>query len=312
MVLNDKQRTKLMRDYINNRENAIKLNENTINNKDNESEYLKMVHLEQESNKNRQTYANTLSNLRKTLLYECLYSLFDKSLGCQLENAVNDNIKKNLVENYIQEQGAEKIINSFRGKNYLLSEFYRIINKYSDIMLESKRKKCKSKNEQDSIEVDDSSKDDFFEDINTTDSADEVASLIRNRVSTSVNEFINNNAKDQIELKDIINKAQTDIQNNPNADDSIKESYEYRAKRKIANLNKRNKGIFESMISNIANSSFKDDNLKKVYTENGKIKIDFIVENAEIMYTFLEMLNTTEIQRIDESYIETVLKELKK
>lgn len=414
-------------------------------------------------------YQDKLDRLRKTLLFECLYNLFDRSIVYKYNNQVNENIKKNLIENFITEQGGtEDTIKSFKkSKNFLLCEYYRIINTYSDLMLESgkdkkrrfgyskqnaekinkaykysdrfkfgfliknfkeifkninenprktgnfeiirprlqtiidnctkpgdiefllrdleaavptmddiieknenknpqvvagakkhkqwlqtvykkklndklkelkkkenvkesyyeddnleiytesKRKKACKEEDDTSIEIDMDSKDDFFDEIEKSDDIDYVSNIIQNRVSRSIDEFIRDNTMDKFKIQDIIQTTQDNI-NNYNTDDSneedIKESFEALAKQKLNDITEGNrpKTIFECMVYNIANSSYKDEKLKKIYTENDSLNVDSIVENTKIIYTFLEMLNTTNMVKINESYIQKVLNDLNK
>jgi hypothetical protein len=61
----------------------------------------------------------------------------------------------------------------------------------------------------------------------------------------------------------------------------------------------------------MAESVMKNENLKKQFTEDGKVNINKVVENCEIMYTLLEMVNTTEMIRVNESYIKELINSFK-
>ena len=69
--------------------------------------------------------------------------------------------------------------------------------------------------------------------------------------------------------------------------------------------------VLESMITRLSKAALTDSRLKEMYVqENGKLDIDSIVEDCTVMYAFLEMLQTSKIQNIDEAYIKNVLDDI--
>ena len=56
----------------------------------------------------------------------------------------------------------------------------------------------------------------------------------------------------------------------------------------------------------------KTSNPKKVYVNESKINMDKVVEDATLVYTMLEMLNTTEMVNVNEEFIEKYLDNLRK
>lgn len=267
--------------------------------------------IQEQAIKNKNDRFKLYTNIKKTLVYECLNMLLNKSLNSTLESSHYDSIKRNLIVNFIEENGVDNILNSFKGKTYMLSEFYRNINKYVTILTEAK-KQC-TKEEDNVIDVDPDVKNDFFVDMDNDDTED-VANTIKTRVTTAVNEFIDQNTKDQIEIKEIIQQTQDKVSQLPaNTSDTVRESYENISKQKINKIrSSRVKNVLECMITNIATNVIKNETLKESYMINDKLDMDKIVEGATIMYTFLEMLNTAQIKNIDESYIEGILNNLNK
>lgn len=245
-----------------------------------------------------------LYNIKKSFLSECLYNLFDKSLGFQLESQEKDVMKRTLVNNLIEEQGLERLLSDFKTKSYLLSEYTRIVESSTSLVLE----KCK-KNEFSDLDIDAELRSDFYDQLDTEDT-DEVANFIKQRVSGAVDEFLQANMSDKVEIKEIIRKTEEKV--NSTRNDAIKESYELAGKAAIAKVRNRNhKGVLESMIFNVAKATLKDNDMKAMYMTEGSLDMDSIVENCKIMYTFLEMLNTAKIINVNESYVNKVLNGLK-
>ena len=55
----------------------------------------------------------------------------------------------------------------------------------------------------------------------------------------------------------------------------------------------------------------KETTHKEFFAEGGHLDMGKIVDRTKLMYTFLEMLNTTKIEKIDENYIANVVSSFK-
>lgn len=250
-------------------------------------------------------YNTFIKDTKKSLLSECMYTLMNKACGYQQNPVQADIIKRNLVDNYIEEQGVDRIISSFKSKTFMLSEFARIIESVTKAVLEKA-----DKNNTDTFTIEQEEKDKFFDELNFDD-VDEVSIAIRKRVSDAVDEFMYSNIKQKEELKQILTASKEKMDASRN--EEVRESYNLLAKKAITNLKaKRKVNIFESMVISLAEASLKNDNLKELYAKDNKLDMDSIVENVTIMYTFLETLNSAQIHNVNEAYISNVLKELKK
>lgn len=250
-------------------------------------------------------YNKFISETKKSLLTECIYTLMDKACGYQSNPIQSDIIKRNIVDNYINEQGINTLLSSFKTKTFMLSEFARIVNKYTDIIVEKA-----DKNDPDTFIIDQEDRDNFFDELKFDD-VDEVAAAIKTRVSNSIDEFVNSNIKQKEELKEILKNSKEKIDNANN--NEVRESYDLLAKKAMTNIReKKVTNVFESMVLSLAQASLKNEELKKIYTENNKLDMDSIVENVTIMYSFLETLNSAQIHKVNESYIQEVLESLKK
>lgn len=250
-------------------------------------------------------YNTFIKDTKKSLLSECMYTLMNRACGYQQNPVQADIIKRNLVDNYIEEQGVDRILSSFKGKTFMLSEFARIIESTTKAVVEKA-----DKNNTDTFVIDQEEKDKFFDELNFDD-VDEVSTAIKKRVSDAVDEFMYSNIKQKEELKEILTASKEKMEASRN--EEVRESYNLLAKKAITNLKaKRKVNIFESMVVSLAEASLKNDNLKELYAKDNKLDMDSIVENVTIMYTFLETLNSAQIHNVNEAYISDVLKELKK
>ncbi len=186
--------------YIKARKESTELYElkkSLLSDKSNNTEYDEYCKIKEEGYKKTKKEFTELYNLKKSLLSECIYTIFDKALGFQLESQEKDNMKRALVNNFIEEQGLDRLLGDFRTKSYLLSEFSRIVNE----TVKSVYKKCKEEECSD-INIDDELRSDFYEQIDMDD-ANEIAAIIKKRTSMAVEEFIQANMNDRLEIKNI-------------------------------------------------------------------------------------------------------------
>jgi len=251
--------------------------------------------------KNKKTkFFDFSSSVKKSLLAESIYKLFDMGLGIHEQSAMSNTIKINLVNSFITENGVDRLLSEFKYKSLLLSEMSRIVTKYHKMIVEA----VDASNE-DTFKIDPLIKDDFFEELDM-DNYKDVSIAIRTRVTDAVDEFIQSNIEDKQELKDAIQDAQNKILTAKT--DEIKESFSQISKRKISKIrNGRKVNIFEAMVQALSKGVIQREDLRESYTNNEKLDMDKIVESCKIMYTFLETVQTAKMVNIDEEYIENIL-----
>ena len=257
----------------------------------------------------RMQYANKAANFRKfssdvkkSFLAECIYRLFDGSLVVE-ESMNNERVKRVMIDRFLEENGVGNLLLQFKHKTLLLSEYSRLVEKYTNLVLESV-----DKDNEESYTIDTTLKDNFFEELDLTDT-DDVIDSIKVRVSDAVADFINSNIIAKSNIEETIRAAQSNIDTAKT--EELKESYELAAKRKITNqrINKPT-NVFEKFVTEMTKSVMKNDNLKEMYMENNKINMEKIVESCKIMYTFLETVNTAQILNVNEDYIRETLASL--
>ena len=70
---------------------------------------------------------------------------------------------------------------------------------------------------------------------------------------------------------------------------------------------KRSRSVLEQMVRNTSKQVLKDENLAKVYTENGKVDFDKLIEANTAIYTFMETLNTIQLEDFDEESVKKII-----
>jgi hypothetical protein len=235
--------------------------------------------------------ADFLQNVKEAFVTEAVLKIYKESSVTPLTNR-DKVIAKNLVSRFVKEQGAGDLINSWATKNVLLSEVSRITQKYYNKVLETFM---------DDYALDTTIKDDFFEELEDLDVTD-AAKLIRERVADSIQQFTDTNFAAKLDYEDIIKQAQERIA--AANDEGIAEQYSIQAKRKINEMKlNMKKNVFNIMVESLARKAVTDESYKKIYMNESKLDIDKVVEDTTLIYTMLEMVNTTKMIKVDEKVI---------
>lgn len=252
-------------------------------------------------------YSKFKQEVTDTLVAETVYCLAASCTDSMiLENGYNKSLLRVLATNFVNENGSQNLLRKWKSTSYIMSELAYIIQNNIDSICE----KADPKN-QATLKIKDDQKKKFFKDIDKVN-ADSAISAIRTKVKSATAEFIdsNNAAKDQI--KSILDSTKKKIEKN-DKDENLKEAYAAQAKRKITDIRAgKTKGVFEAMVYSVSESAFKNEDAKKIFIEDANLNMDAVVEHCEVMYTFLETLNTLKLIKIDESYIEKLISDLKK
>lgn len=254
---------------------------------------------------NRVTF---LENVKSGFLSEAMSKLYKESFGVMTKR---DRITaKNLINTFINEQGAGELLNRFKYQNTLVAEMARIVQEHYDMVVESitcDDEECNIPGRAKELHLDKTIVDDFYKDLVDLDTT-EASKLIKDKVTDAMTEFIDQNTQNKLDFEEIINTAKekiTDLK-----EESAVESTMNEAKRQINEMKRtRHKNIFHYMVEAISKEAFKDINgIGKQYIHESKVDMDGVVNSAKLIYTMLEMLNTTEM--VNKDYIQTYIENL--
>lgn len=249
---------------------------------------------------------SALQSIKEALVSECLYKLYKESCGFPLTKT-DKVVAKNLVNKFVKENGAWDLLNSFATKNIILSEFYRICNKYYNRILENDQECCDIAATKPIIEPD--TIDDFYRELEEVDVAD-ASKMIKDRVADAITDFVDSNAASKIEYEEVIKQAQ-DKASAIDGDEAVKEEFIDVARRTIMESRiHKERNVFGYMVEALTTSVFKDETLREKYIHEASVDMDGIVNSAQLIYTMLEMVNTTEMIRVNEQFISEYLNSL--
>ena len=155
-----------------------------------------------------------------------------------------------------------------------------------------------------------------FHDRLDTMNIDTLTSEIVKRVAKAEEEFVKANVKDRETLENLSSSTEERLSAIKNKDsdkeDEIKKEAVAMYKQKVDAVSNRKKGILESIVVRMGKSIVTEESLlPKFRLENGKLNTQKIIDTSEVMYTFLEMVNTMQAKDMTCSYIESVLSSIK-
>lgn len=250
--------------------------------------------------------ARFLEGVKNGLLNLAIMHLYQESFSHPM-NERDKIVAKNLVSRFINEQGIGNLLTRFKYTNTILAEMGRIVTEtYNKVIDDIDSKKDPNNAKPIELNLDKTIVDDFYKDIIDLDTT-EASSLIKDKVADAMSDFIDQNVQNRIEFQDVINQAKEKIQDT--ADEVTAEAYMNEAKRQVNELRRtRPKNIFHYMVEAITKQAYKDENLNKRYIHESVMDMDGVVNSAELIYTFLEMVNTTEM--VSQDYIKDYIKSL--
>lgn len=287
---------------LNNSSN-VHINE-TVNSLETEEAHNKIVN---NILKDRMTYNsrfNFLDNVKKSFLSECMFKIYKESSISPLSE--NDTIvARNLINNFIIENNVNDILRDFKTKNLLLSEINRITTKYYNKVLEDcNNGECRE------FKLTPSIRDDFYKELEDLDTG-EASTLIKHRVADAMDEFIDDNMSNKMDYEEIIKSAQDRMA--VMKDQDIANECANTAFVEVAKMKQnRKKNIFHYMVESLAESAFTNDDLKNIYFNESSLNMDKVVNSCQLIYTMLEMVNTTNMLKpISAEYLNDYINSLK-
>ena len=254
-------------------------------------------------------YNNWLKGIKESLVFDTIMSIYSEAFSPIKTGAADekyDGLRHSLVEQFVKSHSdnIDGFINKMKHRSEMLSEIAVLIEETVSAI-----KKDVNPDDESSYILDTSIKDDFFDKLNMI-KPENVIYTIRHRVSDAVEDFINQNTIDKIEIAEIMKQAKERI--DVASSDTMKEACEIQAKRKISEIHDRQKDLLSSMVYNLSEAAYKNENLSKFKNTNGTIDMDTVVETCEVMYTFLETVSTTRLAEFNEEDIKQILDNLKK
>ena len=262
---------------------------------------------------NARKYPEFVRGVKNGLVEGALWKIYGGVLeGCKISD-FGVNVGKMSLSNYIKENGADRLINSFRGKTYLLSEIARCYDEAVKNILEDT-----DEDNDESFSVDPEKEQKFYDDLSNSGDINDITNTIRMRVVGAEEKMETDNIKDKLDMDDITQsaadrisaiKASNDAGDLP--DEAAEESKQEAAAVAKMKMNQiasdRPRGVLEQLTRSLSERVIADTDLAKVYTENGQVDYDKVVNASEAIYALMETLYSLGIEYFDEDDIKDLV-----
>lgn len=255
-------------------------------------------------------YNKFCESVQNFLVSESIYSILQPCL--EGKSDADKEYGRVLCEQFVQEEDSYSLLRRFNRESLMLHEMYlAIMESYDNIM-------CKIDKEDNlTFTIKPSDKKDFYDKLSDV-STSEVCKKITERSCKAAEEFIQANINDKLDMEEIAAQTKENIDKiKADTDEKKKELQEEcvrMGRQRMAQVLGRPKSFYEYLVHSLANGVLSTENsdVKSAFVnESGKINMDMVREKADVMYRFLETINTAKIKSIDESYIFNILKSMK-
>ena len=254
------------------------------------------------------------SNLKDAILEELVTAvLYDGILAPVLEmsfaNSHQHQLGYNIANNFVKEHGANKLLKEWKNSNYYMQSMQEDVSNWYNYLVESAEEKIKEGlSLKDAYQIEQDNINDFIITIKDNIPKD-IDETINERVADSIQDFIDDNKKSKADMEKIYMDAKSKMVSDN--DIGIQQEASMIAKRKENKILNRPTNVFGEMTKIMLESVHKISVLKESYSNNNKLDFKKIMKDTEVMYTFLECLNTLNIVNVNESYITNMLLEMK-
>ena len=274
-------------------------------------EYEKESRMIAEQTSARENISNRLqsfsNSVRHNLLIEAIYHIFENSMDHDsIKNTDTTTVMRSMVSEYVNENGYFNIMDRMKSASPTTFMLHKIVTGAHKAIMESV-----DKNNPDTFRITPEMRDEFFKQLDYSDSQ-AISDAINQRVADAMTDFIDSNTKDHEDITSVLKQAQEKIGDVEPEDDSLKEAYTRMANGKANDIRNRPKTVFHAMVHSMCESVLMHNELHDEFMSEGKLDISKIVDRVGVMYTFMEMLNTSKIEVVDEAFINNVIRDLSK
>lgn len=262
---------------------------------------LEQQHLREQRSRDLDTFS---SESKDFLLTESLYDIMKKCFPESISESLLST-GRNMIANFVHENGTESLLSTFKTKSLYLSELANIVESTHKKVLHS----CEGKDSP--FKINNSQMKEFHNRLDrmTTDS---ITKEIAARVAKAEENFVKSNIKDKEAMEELAQKTKELIDNtrakDADIENDIKQEHAAMYRRNLGNIMDRKKSILESIVLRTSEAVVKENAVREQFTQdNGKLDMQKIIEMSEVMYTVLEMVNTLNIRKVTPEYIQETL-----
>lgn len=264
-----------------------------------------------ENNDNK--FRKYISEAKTTLLTEAIFYFVNESF----DHSVTLEQRKQaeaVVLNFVKEEGADKLLRKYETQTEFLANLAGIVNEtYDKIVKEANENKTKKIT---GFNMKKSTTDAFYDKLQNISNT-QVTNKIMDMVAQETEDFIQQSVEDKNKMEQMAQDTKEKIDNikarTPEAKEAIKQEMvnTYNRESKLIRTN-RPRSIFEEMVYHISNKVVKHKDLLESHYVNksGQLDVNKITENAKVLYTVLETLNTFKFKTFDAESIQELVQNI--
>lgn len=264
-----------------------------------------------ENNDNK--FRKYISEAKTTLLTEAIFYFVNESF----DHSVTLEQRKQaeaVVLNFVKEEGADKLLRKYETQTEFLANLAGIVNEtYNKIVKEANENKTKKIT---GFNMKKSTTDAFYNKLQNISNT-QVTNKIMDMVAQETEDFIQQSVEDKNKMEQMAQDTKEKIDNikarTPEAKEAIKQEMvnNYNRESKLIRTN-RPRSIFEEMVYHISNKVVKHKDLLESHyvNESGQLDVNKITENAKVLYTVLETLNTFKFKTFDAESIQELVQNI--
>lgn len=257
----------------------------------------------------RANYNKFIVESKDFIVIEAMNMMLEECLPSTIPNELRA-LGRNCCTAFVKEEGVNNILKRCKSTLFL-NEFMNIVEETHKEIVHGA-----AESEEDDFAISNSVMQKYYDKLRTLNYGP-MCNTIINRVTEAEKEFIEDNIKDRERIEDATEKAAEKIKNvrsrYEDTEEKIKEEYAMMLNKEVNRISTtRRKNILESIINRLGKSVMDNENVKDTFlNESGKLDTPKVIESGEVMYTFLEMVNTCNFKPMTIEYIESVLKSIK-
>lgn len=247
-------------------------------------------------------YMPFTENVHTYFLSEALNYVLCRSLGEQVECA---DYAREICREFVKEEGYNDLMRKFASATYTLANIEKCVSEACDSVI------CKcDKDNNLTWTINNVEQSKFFDSLKDLP-IEKVTTAINKRVCDAAEDFVQNNINMKLDIEQIATKTKERIDaakakyDDTMADTIQKEQMTLykQAVDKIKSTSTRN--VYEHMMNITSKAILENESMRESYLdESGQFDMSKVESRVKTMYTFLEMVNSLRIKKVNNKYIE--------
>ena len=234
----------------------------------------------------------------------------NESFGKDIFNNSNVNTMNAITYSFIHEngEGSSIMYNMMKGSpSIYIDSLGKIIKETHHDMIAAV-----DKDDPFSFSVDQNAMKDYETSVKDIYGHDDIVESIADRVAETLRDFIEKNTEDKAKIVTALTATKDKIDSVKDQGEGVTECYANIGRRFVADVREKKHGLFNEMVLSFSKNVVKTENaeLRNEFMEGAHLNMPKVISNMASMYTFIETVNTMRLVKVDEAFIDDMLKSI--